>query len=321
MKDPIYAAGTVPWRRVTKKDGSKAIEILLVYRKKYRDWSFPKGKVDPGETLPQAAVRETREETHLDVTLGANLGTLNYTLSSGREKIVQYWAAKVRRKVWRSYDFRGNSEIEKVKWVKLSRAFTKLSYGRDRELLKVFRDLVRNDRLDTYNVILLRHATAMPRGKDFPVDHLRPLAQHGFGQAQAIIPTLSAFGPTRIYTSDAERCRTTVDPFSTRQKVEVKLDHGLSQDAWDEGDLDGLRDRIDAVIRRRDNVILCSHRPVLPDIARELSLAAGSESGPYLTDAAKLPPAGFSVFHLSKKHPYRGVVSVEVYPLELTKNI
>ena len=64
--------------------------VLLVHRTKQRDVSFPKGKLDRGESMPQAAARETREETGLTVSLGSNLGTIDYTLPDGREKTVQY---------------------------------------------------------------------------------------------------------------------------------------------------------------------------------------------------------------------------------------
>ena len=84
MKKPVLAAGTVCYRRVHDGDESR-IMVLLVHRTKQRDVSFPKGKLDPGESMPRAAVRETLEETGLSVSLGTNLGTINYTLPSGGE--------------------------------------------------------------------------------------------------------------------------------------------------------------------------------------------------------------------------------------------
>jgi len=75
----IYAAGALCWRVVDDK-----IVMLVVHRTKYGDVTIPKGKVDPGETLPQTAVREILEETGLAVTLGVPLGISAYPLSSGR---------------------------------------------------------------------------------------------------------------------------------------------------------------------------------------------------------------------------------------------
>ncbi len=88
MKNTVLAAGTVCYRRVNVGDENR-IMVLLVHRTKQRDVSFPKGKLDPGESMPQAAVRETLEETGLTVSLGVNLGTINYVLPSGGEKTVQ----------------------------------------------------------------------------------------------------------------------------------------------------------------------------------------------------------------------------------------
>ena len=72
-----YAAGTVPFRYIIDEDGNPQLMVLLVHRTKWKDVSFPKGKLDPGETLPQAAARETLEETGIGVTLGVNLGTIS----------------------------------------------------------------------------------------------------------------------------------------------------------------------------------------------------------------------------------------------------
>src|SRR3954462_2963493 len=87
---PVLAAGAVVWRVI---DGQT--KVLLVHRTQHKDVSLPKGKVDPGATLPQTAVREIFEETGLTVTLGAPLGVVEYTLPNGRDKIVHYWSAEV----------------------------------------------------------------------------------------------------------------------------------------------------------------------------------------------------------------------------------
>ncbi|HEY5515323.1 MAG TPA: NUDIX hydrolase, partial [Pengzhenrongella sp.] len=87
---PIEAAGALVWRM-----REEILEVLLVHRPRYQDWSWPKGKVDPGESLPAAAVREIGEETGLDVVLGIPLPRLRYLLSDGRTKRVHYWAARV----------------------------------------------------------------------------------------------------------------------------------------------------------------------------------------------------------------------------------
>jgi 8-oxo-dGTP diphosphatase len=312
----VLAAGTVCWRRVYDEHGDPGIVVLLIHRAKQRDVSFPKGKLDPGESMPQAAVRETREETGYRVSLGVNLGTIHYALSGGRSKTVQYWAAKVSSKAEASAKFKPNDEVQAIEWVPADRVRERLSYDADRELYDVFLRLVDRELVDTFSVTLLRHAKAEPRSSTFPVDHLRPLADVGEEQAETLVPTLQAFGPRRIYSSTAVRCLSTVAPLAERLGKRVRAKQALSQDTWDEGDLSSLRKLVAKVIGRGRNAILCSHRPVLPDLARQLAIVTGSPQGRYLEEAASLPPAGFSVLHFSRARPEAGIVAVETYPLK-----
>ncbi len=104
----VRAAGAV----VTRKGG----DVLLVHRPKYDDWSFPKGKLDPGEHVVTAAVREVAEETGLDVRLGPALGRQRYRMSNGRWKTVDYWTARVVGSDDVGH-YRPNDEIDAVEWV------------------------------------------------------------------------------------------------------------------------------------------------------------------------------------------------------------
>nr|WP_279550499.1 NUDIX domain-containing protein [Leucobacter weissii] len=306
------AAGTVCWRRVDDQ-----LMVLLVHRTKQKDVSFPKGKLDPGESMPQAAARETLEETGIAVSLGVNLGTITYRLPDGGErKTVQYWAAEITDEAARASTFRPNREIAALEWVPAREVPERLSYRADRDLFDVFVKLEKRDAIDTFSVILLRHAKAESRSSLYPEDRLRPLSDTGEDQAETLVATLQAFGPSRLHSSSAERCMRTIAPLSHRLRKTVRVNEGLSQDAWDAGETEDLRRTIGKLVRKGKNSVVCTHRPVLPDAAREIALATGSLPGDYLREAAALPPAGFSVFHLSKQRPGSGIISVETYPLK-----
>lgn len=317
-KTMVLAAGTVCWRRVNDDSalGGQRIMVLLVHRTKQRDVSFPKGKLDPGESMPQAAVRETQEETGLSVSLGVMLGTIHYELPSGGQKTVQYWAAEVTESAVHASTFKPNGEISALEWVPLEEVSDRLSYKADQQLFRVFVRLAERDAVDTFSVLLLRHAKAEPRSDLYPVDALRPLSPVGENQAETLVPTLAAFGPRRLVSSSAARCQSTVDPLATHLGKRVRVRDGLSQEAWDAGDTTELRRIIGKVVRRGKNALICTHRPVLPDAARELVLATGSLPGEYLEEAAALPPGGFSIFHISSRFPGSGILAVETYPLK-----
>ena len=316
MAKKIYAAGTIPWRWVPVTNGSARLMVLLIHRTKQRDVSFPKGKLDPGESMPQAAVRETREETGLKISLGPNLGTIHYELPNGGEKVVQYWATEVSQKVALASMFKPNREVQALEWVLVSEARERLTYEADRELFDVFTRLADNDLLDTFSVTLLRHAKAEPRNEAQPIDHLRPLSRVGETQAERLASMIACFKPKRIYSSTALRCLSTVAPLAELRGKKVKEREELSQDFWDDGDLAKMRKLVGKIVKRGKSAVICSHRPVLPDLARELMLASGSVPGDYLAEATDLPPAGFSVFHFSRSRPGAGILEVETYPLK-----
>lgn len=312
MQDTIFAAGTVCWR-ATKKGG---IKVLLIRRVKHKDWSFPKGKVDKGESLPAAAVRETYEETDLAVTLGTNLGTISYMVGKNQGKTVQYWAAKVARETALAHRFTPNDEVYKIKWIDVNKVGAKLTYPADRELFTVFEKLVADDSHDTFAVTLLRHAKAQPRSSDLQ-DNQRPLTDQGMKQAQVIVPTILAFGPESVISSTALRCLDTVAPLSEEAGLTVAAEEGISQDEWESGETGRLREVVAEVVESRVSTVLCSHSPVLPDLAREIASVTVSSPGRYLASAVELPTAAFSIFHVSRSNPDRGIVAVETYPIKV----
>jgi 8-oxo-dGTP pyrophosphatase MutT (NUDIX family) len=123
----VQAAGGVPMRR----DSNGVVEVLLVHRPRYGDWTFPKGKVENGERAEDAALRELREETGLVCELGRELAGTRYTDLKLRDKTVRYWVMENC-----SGSFEPNHEVDRIEWLTLDDAAARLSHRRDVEVLQ-----------------------------------------------------------------------------------------------------------------------------------------------------------------------------------------
>ena len=124
----VKAAGGVVWRR----SAGGAPEFVAVHRPRYDDWSLPKGKLDPGETWEQAALREVEEEVGLRCALGAELPPVAYTDHKGRAKAVRYWLMTPDGDT----AFTPNEEVDEMRWVDEETAAGLLSYPHDAELVR-----------------------------------------------------------------------------------------------------------------------------------------------------------------------------------------
>jgi 8-oxo-dGTP diphosphatase len=121
MDEPeVRAAGGI-----VRRDG----RIAVVHRPRYDDWSLPKGKLDPGETWEEAALREVREETGLECSLGEELSSARYHDRKGRSKLVRYWLMDPV-----GGDFAPNDEVDELRWLTPGEAVALLTYSRDKEL-------------------------------------------------------------------------------------------------------------------------------------------------------------------------------------------
>lgn len=112
------------------RERESAVEVLVVHRPRYDDWTFPKGKAEPGESDEQCAVREVQEETGLECELVRELGSTSYDDARGRAKRVRYW---LMRPIAGSLTF--EHEVDDAVWSSLGEARTLLTYARDHPLL------------------------------------------------------------------------------------------------------------------------------------------------------------------------------------------
>jgi len=255
----VRAAGAV----VSRKGG----EVLLVHRPKYDDWSFPKGKLDRGEHVVNAAVREVAEETGLDVRLGPALSRQRYRMSNGRWKAVDYWAARAVGSDDVSR-YRPNDEIDAVEWMDWKDAERRLTYSYDRDTLAEARPLRRRTRA----LVVLRHAEARSRRRWAKDDRRRPLVRLGETQSQRLVPLLAAFGVTVAHTSSSTRCVQTVMPYADVTGWPLKLHDELSEeDCTAQGVVDLVDDLLDDDLER-GGAVLCTHRPVLPTVLDALQV-------------------------------------------------
>ncbi len=126
----VRAAGGVIFRN----DARGAAKVAVIHRPAYDDWTFPKGKLDAGETLEEAALREVEEETGLRCRLIRPLGCTSYTDRRGRDKVVCYWVMEPA-----GGRFRPSVEVDELRWLTVDEAVDTLTYRRDRALLRSLR--------------------------------------------------------------------------------------------------------------------------------------------------------------------------------------
>ncbi len=261
----IPAAGTVPWR--VRGD---VLEVALVHRPRYDDWAWAKGKLDAGEQWPVAAVRETDEETGLRVALGVPLPEARYTLlgrdGTPDEKVVRYWAARV-------VGGRGRlvNEIDEVAWLDPKAAHDRLDYARDRDQLLALVRWQQSGLLDTWPLVLVRHAHAVARSSwDGADDTTRPLDDRGRDRARALVPLLEAYRPTRLLSSPSDRCVATVEPYAASARRRLRLRGGLSEEGFAADAAKAAR-HLRRLLDRGRAALVCSHGPVMPGLVADLA--------------------------------------------------
>lgn len=265
-KPDVVAAGAI----VHRKDNGG--EVLLVHRPKYDDWAWPKGKQDPDEHVTATAVREVLEETGVEVRLDRPLPPQFYGITGERTKTVHYWVARVVGDPDVSA-YPVNDEIDEVGWFSLDKARKMLTYADDIELL----DRVERRPKKATALVVVRHARATKRATWRGSDDERPLTTVGRLQARSLIPVLSAYGVTRMVSSDSLRCLRTITPYARDHVLGIDATAGLNEE---DATVVTIASAVNDLLAGKENAVLCSHRPVLPVIfetlgIREEPLAAG----------------------------------------------
>jgi 8-oxo-(d)GTP phosphatase len=276
----IRAAGAVLWR-----PSARDREVALIHRPKYDDWSFPKGKLEPGEHRLLAAVREVVEETGAHVILGRPLPTSYYD-RGGRPKRVDYWAG--RPADGGQQPFQANHEVDNLEWLPVPAARGRLSYFRDAAILDDFAA----GPLNTVPLTFLRHASAGSRDRWTGDDLHRPLDAEGMAESELLARLLSCFGPARVISSAAERCVATVRPYAAATGAKVEIEPAFTVGPAEAEPAEAAA-RVADIVHAGQPAVICAHRENLPPM---LAAACAALGGQAPGDGA-LGKAGFWVLH------------------------
>jgi 8-oxo-(d)GTP phosphatase len=297
----VYAAGALCWRVKKRK-----LELLLIHRQRYDDWSWPKGKLDAGETMPECAVREVYEEVGLPITLGIPLPTIHYVVKPGLKE-VQYWAANVDDDMPPMPD---GKEVDTAVWCSPNKARGLLSNPSDVAPLDALIAAHEADTLATWPLLVIRHAKAKPRAAWTRAEGERPLAATGKRQALYLQRLLMTWHPTKVWTSGWMRCIATISPYAQVTKAKVKVTSWLTE-ADHKRKPSKAAAVVESLLAKTSAVALCTHRPVLPTVLA--TMAAHMDAGL----AAQLPmsdphlaPGEVLVAHVSVAEPGR-IIALE----------
>lgn len=298
----IRAAGALIWRKA-----AEGIELLIIHRPRYGDWSWPKGKQDPGETLPETAQREIREEVGLDVTLGAPLAVTAYQVK-GRSKEVFYWAAELPLGARPQADL---GEVDELRWVSPKQAARMLTNATDRQPLTALMDLHDRGLLRTSPLLFIRHAKAKPRSTWVGAEGERTLAATGKRQALAVGRLMEAWAPERLISSPWVRCLQTLDPYAKGRGISIKEKRALTED-HNARSPQATAKVIEALFDKKEkSLALCTHRPVLATVLKVLRGNLSKDLSKHLpSEDPYLKPGEMWVLQVSCQEP-RTVVSLE----------
>jgi 8-oxo-(d)GTP phosphatase len=249
----MRAAGALLWR----ENSELKIEIALIHRPRYDDWSLPKGKIEEGESSLRCAFREVIEETGITPQFGRELGSVEYKEPAGLKR-VKYWAAKAL-----TDEFLANEEVDEIKWLNPADALALGTHVSDKTIIKNF--LTQEPRTDT--LIIVRHTKALERGDWDAEDSKRTLDERGITQSEQLIQHLEPFGIDEIYSSNYIRCVQTVTPLAQSRGLKITEIPNLNEANF-EFDPERAISFANAVKQDEKNILICSHNPVIPTMLR-----------------------------------------------------
>lgn len=307
-----HGAGALVWRLRKGR-----LQLLLVHRPRYDDWSWPKGKLEADEAAAVAAVREVAEETGKQVVLGVPLPSLKYT-QAGRQKKVHYWAARVLSSedcpavaARAAVTPATTAEIDAVIWVDATRAMDKLSYPSDLGPLDALLALHGAGRLDTTPKVFVRHGRARKRAAWGFSERTRPLTPGGKKQARALIPLLAAVGVTQLASSPWRRCSDTLAPYAAATGVATEPIAALTESAYLEKPGQTIAE-LNRLMVSSQPLAICLHRPVIPAVlAMSDEYTTHSTLGRMPTDDPYLRTGEMVVAQVAKIGKKSRIVSLE----------
>ncbi|MCW2496277.1 bifunctional NUDIX hydrolase/histidine phosphatase family protein [Jatrophihabitans sp.] len=250
----VEAAGGLVWRA---RNG--VVELAVVHRPRYDDWSLPKGKLEPGESPLTAAVREVREEIGADIVVSRRVGTVRYTIGDSLKRVT-YWSMR-----YRGGAFAPNAEVATVEWLPLGHAVRRLTYDADRSVVTDFAAMPEPEAV----VVLVRHAKAGKRSQWSGPDDLRPLDPNGIRQAARLRKALSYFGPERIYSAVPLRCQQTVQPLADSLGLIVEVQDAFSDETYLRSPAT-TQTALLAVAKPGTSSVVCSQGVTIPELVDQM---------------------------------------------------